>query len=1424
MRILCRLIVAGLLAGVTLRAASPVRAQPADEPADAATHATLPQSNEAMLLASRVEQATQRGEYRLAIELATRMLREPGELVALPAGRTFYPVWRQVNHLLEQFPPAGAALYQQLFDAEVAARLAQARATGDLETLRALFRTHRLSTHWPQVGRELATRLIERGAVGEAIDVLSALLGASPRPDPRDQAQLVIALTLSGARDAAGRLLERIRQAPAPAGRGDWPERLDQISAWVAQRGATTTSSAASPLQPALEAGERWSQPLEPAVASELDGPDELAVAIDYLRHYGLHNAVIADDTLLVRLRGSLFALDPLTLTTRWRMAELGASPRGEYQATSGRIADDAELSESSQLLLFHYLRHTLSAGAGLVFTVEDLSYSDSDNDRFGGALRGGGPPATNELVARSITNGAIIWRSSDSELATLNDVAFLDAPRFSGDKLLAVYQRGSDLKLGDLDAHSGRLNREVTIVGPPTYFTPSGGRCLLTADASGVYVCTGNGVIAAFEPDTLAWKWAAVYPSTLADHLGRMFLQPLSDAPDPPVDRPVIVDDLLVIAPVDTTELLAIDRFSGLTRWRVDRGQVVDVVGHGPRGLIVSGERVECLDPADGRTLRWRSVPLSITGRAAIADGRVFVPTRDGVVVLDAVSGKVTREPDSVAPPGAMPAGGAAVANLVVAPNALYALRPERVEEYPDIARTRAVCEQRLAAHADDAIAQLCLAQLDVLAGRDGEALARLEQVNVRDDAQRQMRDRLLADVFLALGRSSDVSEEKLAWLRKASALTSEEGGDVRMAALVGGAFERAGRWRDALDHYGRALLRDGEGLLDDPEHDGVLISGWLYAVRRIRVALERATPGDASAWLTTQIAAADAKHDAAALMRLREIAAGRPEAEAVTAALLGCQLAPEQWWRILPPLNDVPADDPAMVLRRWEVTVALDQPVSAELYTRAVAIAADSGAGGDADARRLARIARGVVIAQQKLAALPTTPYAPPLTRQWAIEGELIRDLQHVPGSGHDQRWTLTRSGDGGTDGGQARIVLLNLLKGDLQRSTPDALLEREPARRSPVIAMFGGNLRWNEPQRLTWPAARDGMLAAVPVENGLVCVGLGPERDGGGRLWQAPVHDWDRLPGDLGDKLDANERGVYYAAKRNRVTARDWFAGDLRWEHELGSATVRRIRSAGDTLLVFTDDGRIFALDAAYGTRLATFPTGSFARARGADVIGDVLVVWGEDFVAGLDARSFDVRWQEQVDAAFCAAVPEKGWLLHRGADQSVYTLRDGRSGQVLHQIDLGWPADITAAHVEGDLLYVAARLRSEFLPVERLAIQLCAFDLAHDRLEWNTTIPTLVDVNVTQLASHPDYIPVLLLDSGDRRRDEPDIGTLALQLVDKRDGQRLEPEPISRHFRATAAGCYVYVLATPTRIIVQAAGNLVAFGNSPLGSRP
>src|SRR5262249_22710582 len=149
----------------------------------------------------------------------------------------------------------------------------------------------------------------------------------------------------------------------------------------------------------------------------------------------------------------------------------------------------------------------------------------------------------------------------------------------------------------------------------------------------------------------------------------------------------------------------------------------------------------------------------------------------------------------------------------------------------------------------------------------------------------------------------------------------------------------------------------------------------------------------------------------------------------------------------------------------------------------------------------------------------------------------------------------------------------------------------------------------------------------------------------------------------------------------------------------------------------------------------------------------------------------------------------------------------------------------------AAVQGDMLLVAAQSGDEGEPESTISGTLiAAYDLADGHRRWRTAVRSGVPVNLTQLCGHPQYIPVLL----DRAPGALLLlagggGYAAIQLIDKKTGDTSEPRRIDHDERDGAlqpapGECELYLLVTPTRMIVQMQGNLIAYGNPPESSEP
>ncbi|MBU0618317.1 MAG: PQQ-like beta-propeller repeat protein, partial [Planctomycetes bacterium] len=1044
--------------------------------------ATLPESNEALLYSSRVEAAIQAGDYRPAVELIERLMDLPAGLVAAPASRTYYPVWRQAFRLQAQFPEAGVELYRQLYDAEVSARFGQAASRADVGALRELFYGYRLSTAWPAIGAELTAHLLDQGAYGEAIAVLREL---TPRGDrsgagdavigvPEQKAQLAVALAGAGAFRPARRLLDELRSEVDVEARPAWGERLEQLERWFTAlrgEGAGSAAEVREPLTPCIEAGAVWCQALAPKEGEPVsDDSHDIADAVDALRRLPVQQPVATEDLLVVRLHGRVYALDAETLVPRWSVTErLSGASGGMPGAVWGTgPEDDVRLSPEAESLLSNHLGHVVSVGFGKVYSVEGLGSFDADLGMFGQRPFRAAREASgrNELVARDLESGRVVWRTTAEAASPLYDVAFQNVPLVVGDSLVAPVQRGDDLSLVVLDPADGKLLREVPLVGPPTHFPSVGGRCLIVGDATTLYVCTGNGVIAALAREDLSWMWAAVYPSTLAEHLGQLWWQPHATTVESNIDPPVIADDLLIVAPVDSPEMFALDRFDGRERWRMSRREYPYLIGSLHHGLVVGGREVACLDLSDpaSREPRWRSVPMRITGRVRICDERVFVPTREGIVVLDGRNGKVLADQVAATGPrtgrddrletGPTTAGRGVVpdrtANLLVAGDTLFSVSPGRVVKYPDLRRVGARYAgeaegRRVGGERED----LVRAWLDALGGRHEAAFARLQAGSFDDSQLEAARDQLLTYVFLGLAEDASAGEDRLGWLQRASALADSPDSATDLAITIGQALEGSGQLAAALRHYGRMMRQAGVGHVVDRADPDRRVAGWLHAAERIGQARALAPPGSVAKLV--EDALSDDDHRATTLQRLWVALEGAPEHDRVGWHLSLQKLSPELKVRYLPrgDLAGLPVElRRRLHLERWDTHVSLGRLAEAR-SDRAVWEKQFAGSplpdvseaqldgfeplSADEERDRV----DAIDLAFRKLAQTEGEPFTPRAARQWKIErAELLLDLRRpLTGS---RPWILTANLE------QHRIELINAFKHQHpQRQTEDAMV---------------------------------------------------------------------------------------------------------------------------------------------------------------------------------------------------------------------------------------------------------------------------------------------------------------------------------------------------------------------------------------------
>lgn len=1373
--------------------------QPVDDVAAWAA-ATLPENNEALLLSSRAEDAISAGDFRLAIELIDRIYDLPAGLVAAPATSIFYPLPRQAARLLARLPEEGIEFFRQLYDAEVDARYADAVKVGDRTELEYLFRRRRLATRWPTIATELAAQLIDRGRFADAIEVTREarqVLDASKTTTL--QALEVIALAGVGAGQAADQALRRLQQGGVPEALAS---RAEDLLAWT---GAAQQRGAA--LDPLLSSGPVWQQALGVTEgAALLPDASEIADAIGDSRRLPLLEPTLGDGALIIRASGHTFCFDALTLAPRWSERESGSlsDPAG---ALDGAHQGDLD---GVGMLLGNHLRHVSSIGAGQVFSIEGLTSEVSPIETFGWRPNAGisEPVRRNEVVARDLKSGAVRWRTSDDMDSPLFDVAFQDRPLLIAGRLACLFRRGDDLLLAFVDPSDGRLLQEMPVVGPPTYFTGDGGRSLLSADETTLYVLTGSGVVAAIGALDGEWKWASVYQSNLAERLGRLPWQAMEPPSEWNVERPILADDLLILAPIDSPAIFALDRFTGSERWRLPRGEHSYVVGVVDNGLVLGGRRLACLDLSrpDPDAPRWRSAPLEITGRPVTHSTRVFAPTGAGVAVLDGRSGKLLAD-QGFAGPQATESADAQRATmtlrLAVSTIGLYAISADRVAFYPDLARAKSEFERAQLPRSQGS--SYGLAWLAALDGRLDEAAAKLTTLpDAPSDIPVAARRTLQRHIWL--GRASRaVGAERVELLRQAQALTSAAEEGARLSIEIGAALSAAGQSSQALDHY-IGMLASNAVLPADPTERFVSAS-WLTAVARIRELLRSMSPADASAALAGHARAAKDPGQLVALQRLAIAVEGNPYAADVRRALLESNLPPELALQYLGDDRQGvdEARDRGLLLRRWETHVSLNLLELADKDRNAWAqLVGESPSPEDAE-----RVA-GIEKSARKLRAAQPPPLEAEMGLRWKIEeAELFADADRP--QLWARPWLMIREHQ------KRQIQMISAHQPDYPwRKTPDGLTRGALSLAELDRQLFGRPGVDEGRLGAGWPIITHENLAAIPVPGGLVSVGLGPERHAGNFLWEHAIPAWGHIPGRFAERSAAGPLGVYCAPRGDRVLLLGWLDGQVWWRRDFPGDTIDRVQLFGDTLFVISEDSQIWAFDAFNGAARG-LALDDLGPRRAATLVNGTLIVWGDDFIAGVDARTRKVRWRSEIPAIEDVhAVPEQGWLAWKQRGARVWRMLDVQKGEVVGPASLGEYERMNAIAMSGDRLLVAGQGELGENGDEAGHVTVSCFGPDSATPLWQVNLPSRVRVNFTQLVGHPEYIP-LLVARPSRGGVFDGVDLPAIVMIRRSDGQALPPRSIKGDYKVTDAACDMCLIASPTRIIVQVSKTLLGFGS-------
>lgn len=698
----------------------------------------------------RAREATEREDWKLAADTLSRVIDEYGDRTVSPDnGQRFYSAARAARDQFLKWPADGLTAYRLLYDGEAQGLLNQAKQSHDLDALRLIARKFPMTTPAPEALDLLANWLIDRGSGGEAVEVLEQL-EALPHADIsawRIFSRMAVAYAITQQYEKSTTLIEQLRQhAETDPSRvpSDWHDRLEAISAFV-NSGAAPKSDTADLLThrawpqilgPSYSLGRM--QPTQPAITSEdvwrdlMPGSQRVdTAAITHLiRSTGrppVWQCVSDGKAIFLSCPDGVMARDLGTFDLLWRSVPK-AQPRdqsiNQFRAATGISEPDNadQLDEMSTISLFHEYRGAISTAHGLVFMIEQFGTNGEryptkkgvvhPNDSMMAANQG----EPNSLRAFEADTGRAVWTRGRGGPANdeLRFVHFFSTPIACGPHVIVPYQSGSDLNLAVLEP-DGRLVRKVLLgSGRPGIF-PFNAALTPTVHEGTIYVPTGAGLLIALNAYDHSLRWLASYDRV---HLSRRQSHPQQQQiwvgaprsyaqPDEWLSSPpLVVAGSVILAPPDGDRLLAYDRQTGELRWSYPRGRLRYVIGADTQRIILGGDKVMAINALTGAAL-WSNDDANPTGRPAFCGGEILVPTVEGLIRLNAQTGKEI---------GALLVSQEPLGNLLALDGALYSITPAAITKFPDIEQSRAAANQALAQNPSDWRALLRLAWLSAM------------------------------------------------------------------------------------------------------------------------------------------------------------------------------------------------------------------------------------------------------------------------------------------------------------------------------------------------------------------------------------------------------------------------------------------------------------------------------------------------------------------------------------------------------------------------------------------------------------------------------------------------------------------------------------------------------------------------------------
>ena len=321
--------------------------------------------------------------------------------------------------------------------------------------------------------------------------------------------------------------------------------------------------------------------------------------------------------------------------------------------------------------------------GVPLDFTEEEIPIDQNpENDIQRGVwpnrLNGGtSRMRKNRLVAYHSINGKLQWMrpALEKKDGPFADSCFIGDPVPYGNLVLVPILEGTGMYLIALNPDSGYTQWKTFLGDEPESGIAPNSSVMVAIAGGEAYVATGTGLAFSLDAISGSLNWVVRYPRTVKNNASRLqelqrfggFARGNMGMPDFDgwdIDTVIPSKRVVVFAPTDFNQLIALDRRTGKLIWETARvplrggNESSYVLGLLDERLFIGGGGVvRCYDVSGGKML-WENTFPKGYGRGALTQEDIFIPSgKKDIIKISNIDGAI-KDQITVVPRDDQPIG----------------------------------------------------------------------------------------------------------------------------------------------------------------------------------------------------------------------------------------------------------------------------------------------------------------------------------------------------------------------------------------------------------------------------------------------------------------------------------------------------------------------------------------------------------------------------------------------------------------------------------------------------------------------------------------------------------------------------------------------------------------------------------------------